>query len=273
MFFSGAAIPCSVCDSAVATITGTDATVDVTLSPTVRMLRSWQAGERPAQFEAHDCSSHDSTLEGRFSLRCVQSTSGAIGTRMLATDSSNCTRKAYAATHGFSYNQDPSWQDDAARPETSCGNPWTLVDTFNPLFRLPVQAVGKCGLAAEFSEWARAAFVGPAWTDGSHRKWGSLCVECSVEAGYEGGSAQVFFYSGTDCNRITFVRSAALVVDQCSHDTLRDARYTATCDVDSVGACPRPPAGMVVSKHTGDNAQRASTCMTEPEVDFKLILH
>ena len=269
VFFSGETVPCSVCDETSVTVGAVRPPKDVTLRPQqgVQLVSGYDRGGLGR--EAKTCESIDATLNGHVWLTCTDDDDGAPS---LSADSSNCSRKVYSPVHGFLYNQDPTWQSDAARVEQGCGG-LSRVSTFNPLVSLEIEQIGKCLSAAELPEWAREAFVGlnawpDGWPDGRHLVWGSYCVECAVEAGYSGGSATMIFYSDAQCTPSAFARQTPLVVTglgsegDCSFDSRRDRRYTAACDVATVGACPMPPSGVQLRRHLPPRTAVSSSALT-----------
>ena len=256
VFYAGPTVPCSMCDSAVVTVHARGDSVDATLSPSAQMLRESFIGTRIERFP---CASFDTTLVGSVGLRCVQASGGAT----LQASAENCSRRVYEATQGFSYHQDPSWSPEASNPETTCGG-ISLVSGFNPLLDVGVSGVGRCQTADTWPMWGRAAFVGPDWVDGEHERWGSWCVDCAVETGYEGGRATLRLYRGSGCSPLRLARSTELTIDQCTLDTGRQARYSAACDVRS-SSCPRPDQALQVSVHRSNDQQRAALCASEPE--------
>ena len=266
--YSGAIVPCSLCDSAIVTVHAVrGAALDATLKPTAQMLRDMAAGLSQTT-ERVSCGNFDGTLVGDATLRCVQT---ADGPPTLHGSASNCSRRTYAATEGFLYSQDPGWQNEASEPEMNCGG-ISLVPGFNPLIAVGIDAVGRCHSAGIWPTWIRESFVGPDWVDGEHERWGSFCVDCDVETGYEGGTATIRFYRGTGCNPLGHSRLTHLTVDQCAFDDGRQVRYTATCDVNSL-SCPRPDSAVQVSTHRSLNPHRAATCTSEPELMHAFAAH
>lgn len=261
VFYSGPIVPCSVCDSATVTVqTRTDA-VQATLRPTTRMLHDLASG-LPATTETFPCVNYDSTLVGSLALHCVQVPNGPP---TLHGSTENCSHRTYEATDGLLYSQDPSWQNAVADPDRNCGELFPVAG-FNPLISVAVNGVGLCQSADSWATWVRKAFVGPAWEDGEHERWGSFCVDCpDVEAGYTGGTAIIRSYRGTDCSPLTQSRQTHLAMDMCTFDAGRQVRYSATCDVNSF-SCPRPDHGVQISAHRSLNPQRAATCASEPEL-------
>lgn len=259
MFYRGPIVPCSICDSTLVTAQIKEGSVDATLKPTVQMRRDLEAG-LPPKTEVFPCDIFDETLVGNATLRCVQTG----GPPTLQGSAQNCSRRTYEATEGFSYNQDPGWQNADADPETNCGG-ISLVSGFNPLISLPVEDVGRCQSAGSWATWGREAFVGSDWVDGEHERWGSFCVDCDVETGYEGGTATIRLYRDASCSPLSHSRKTRLAVDQCAFDSGRQVRYSATCDVKSF-ACPRPTPAVQVSTHRSLSPQRAATCASEPEL-------
>ena len=267
VIYSGANVPCSLCDSAIVTVHARGVVLDATLKPTAQMLRDMAAG-LPPKTERVPCDNFDGTLVGDATLSCAQT---ADGPPTLHGSASNCSRRTYAATEGFLYSQDPGWQNEASEPELNCRG-ISLVPGFNPLIAVGVDAVGRCQSADVWASWVRESFVGPAWVDGEHERWGSFCVDCDVETGYEGGTATVRFYRGTGCSPLSHSRLTHLTVDQCAFDDRRQVRYTGTCDVNSL-SCPRPDSAVQVSTHRSLNPQRAATCTSEPELMHAFAAH
>ena len=259
VYYTGPVIPCSLCDSAVVAVQTKGEVVEATLRPSALMLRDLEAGLSP-RTETTPCESIDETLVGHVTLSCVDEPPTLQGSAQ------NCTRRTYEATEGFRYSQDPSWQDDVPAAETECGG-MSLVSGFNPLISVGVDGVGRCHSANAFPLWGREQFVGPDWVDGEHERWGSFCVDCDVETGYEGGTAILRLYRGAGCSPLSQSRATHLTVDQCAYSFDRQVRYTATCDVNSLLQCPKPDGAAVqVSTHRSVNPQRAATCASEPEL-------